>query len=123
VAEPAPFTGRDRDEWIGRHPDSAIPARVKVRIYDRQGGRCDGCGRKFDAKLTPEYDHRPALINGGQNRESMIFAVCQVCHPERTRADVAEKSDTYGMRLKHILPKKSKGWGKGFTRTKNLEDL
>ena len=122
--EPVAFTGRAVPEWVGRDPDTAIPDRVKLRIYDRQNGRCDGCKRKFDAKLPPEYDHRPALKNSGQNRESMIFAVCHECHLARTRVDVAEKSETATIRLKHIMPKESKGWGrKGFrSNTKQLHE-
>lgn len=125
MTEPVAFTGRAVPEWIGMHPDSAIPDRVKLRIFDRQGGRCDGCKRKFDAKLPPEYDHRPALKNSGQNRESMIFAVCHECHSARTRDDVAEKSETTSIRLKFILKKEPKGWGRKVfkDRTKRLEEL
>jgi hypothetical protein len=44
--------------------------------------------------LRPQFDHRPALINGGQNRETQIFAVCAECHSTRTRLDVAAKAKT-----------------------------
>lgn len=121
MTEPVAFTGRAVPEWIGRDPATAIPDRVKLRIYDRQGARCDGCGRKFDAKLPPEYDHRPALKNSGQNRESMIVAVCHECHSARTKDDVAEKSETASMRLKHILPKQSR-WGRRPSNTRDLRD-
>lgn len=88
------MTARPLDEWIGSD-GQAIPPRVKVRIALRQEGRCDGCRRKFDTRLKPEFDHRPALINGGENRESKIVAVCSACHSERTADDISEKSYTY----------------------------
>jgi hypothetical protein len=37
-------------------------------------------------------DHRPALVNGGENREGMIEAVCATCHLDRTRQDQGEKA-------------------------------
>lgn len=75
--------------WIAKHDDQAIPPRVKLRIVERQGYCCAGtCGaRPFDEKLKPVFDHRPALINGGENRESMIEAICPECHARRTRMD------------------------------------
>lgn len=93
---------RQVPEWIGATADSAIPPRVKVRITLRQNGRCDGCQRKFDPKLKPEFDHRPALVNGGQNRESMIVAVCHECHSARTKEDVAEKSKVRTLQAKRF---------------------
>jgi hypothetical protein len=100
-------------EWIGATPDTAIPDRVKLRILARQDDRCEGCTRKFDGKLKPVFDHRPALINGGQNRESMIEAVCTTCHAPRTRADVAEKSKVAAIQRKHKLRKET---SRGFRR-------
>jgi 5-methylcytosine-specific restriction endonuclease McrA len=47
----------------------------------------------FGLKLHPQFDHRPALINGGQNRESMIEAVCAQCHLHRTGEDAKEKAE------------------------------
>lgn len=98
---------RSVEEWVGASADSAIPDRVKSRILSRQMDNCDGCGRALGLKLKAEFDHRPALINGGQNRESMIVAVCHECHGGRTQADVAEKAIVYRQRIKHLGIKKS----------------
>lgn len=114
------MTERPVPEWIGTKPETPLPPRVKLRIVLRQHGRCDGCGRKFDPKLKPEFDHRPALVNGGQNRESMIVAVCHECHSARTKEDVAEKSKVYALQAKHLgirkssrpFPKRRDPWGK-----------
>lgn len=95
-------------EWQGRTPDTRIPTRVKDRICKRQGDCCDECRLPFDAKRRAEFDHRPALINSGENRESMIVAVCCLCHRARTKADVAEKSQVAGSRSRRLGFKKSK---------------
>lgn len=34
-------------EWIGKTPDTAIPARVRVRVFERFGGICQETGRKI----------------------------------------------------------------------------
>lgn len=31
---------RDVEEWIGKTPDSAIPKRVRLRVFERLGGQC-----------------------------------------------------------------------------------
>jgi 5-methylcytosine-specific restriction protein A len=44
------MTPRALPEWIGKTADSAVPARVRVRIFDRYEGRCQcGCNRKIMA--------------------------------------------------------------------------
>lgn len=95
-------------EWVGRDPDTPIPLRVKLRICARQNGLCASCNRAFDATLRPEFDHNPALINGGANRESLINAICRPCHRLRTNTDVAEKSRTNRIKAKHLGLVKSK---------------
>jgi len=103
---------REIPEWVGAHDNAAIPDRVKLRIVLRQDGRCDGCKIKFGPKVKPEYDHRPALINGGENRESMIFAVCHMCHSERTKSDVAVKSKVARIAKKHLGIRSKRGFRK-----------
>jgi 5-methylcytosine-specific restriction protein A len=90
------------DEWIATNDDQAIPARVKVRVFDRAGGRCATCTLTIVGRLRPAYDHAIALVNGGSHRESNLQLLCVPCHAVKTRADVAEKSTTYRKRAKHI---------------------
>lgn len=122
--EPVAFTGRAVEEWKGRTPDTPAPDRVRVRVFDRAGGRCDICKRALRTGERWTLEHVKAVINGGENRESNLGVTCDWCLPEKNAADVAEKSSVYEKRLKHILPKESKGWGrKGFkSNTKQLED-
>lgn len=97
-------------EWIGTTPDTAIPPRVRSRVIDRAGGCCEHCSRSFSPHNLPEIDHTIALINGGENRESNLRALCRDCHGGKTRADVAEKSTVARKHAKHF----------GFTPRKRL---
>ena len=97
---------RSVEEWIGKTDDQAIPPRVRVRIFERHGGRCALCTRIVAGSLAPAYDHTIALINGGGNRESNIQVLCQPCHLEKTGADVAEKAKVARVRKRHLGIKK-----------------
>ena len=97
---------REIPEWIGSSDDQAIPARVKVRVFDRCNGKCCDCTLPVQGKLRPAYDHIQALINGGEHRESNLQLLCVPCHAVKTKADVAEKSVTARKRLKHLGIKK-----------------
>lgn len=104
------MTGRTNDEWIGSTPDSAIPPRVRLRVWERAGGRCQaGCGRKLRPPADRwECDHIVALINGGENRESNLQVACSWCHGVKTARDVATKSKTAGAAKKHLGIHKAK---------------
>ena len=93
---------RTTDEWIATDDDQAVPARVKIRVFDRYNKRCADCTNEIVGKLRPAYDHIQALINGGQNRESNLQLLCVPCHAVKTKADVAEKSVTARKRGKAI---------------------
>lgn len=93
-------------EWIGKTPDSKIPDRVRLRIFEREGGRCWISGRKIMPGDLWDLDHKVALINGGEHRESNLFPALRDKHREKTAEDVAEKAETYRVRSKHVLPSK-----------------
>lgn len=89
-------------EWIGATDDTAIPPRVKARVLDRAGGCCEDCGRAFTPQTPPEIDHATALINGGENREANLRALCGFCHGAKTAEDVAQKAKVARVRAKHL---------------------
>ena len=99
---------RSVPEWIGKTPDTAIPPRVQLRVFDSAKGRCANCTRKIGAADPWQCDHIQALVNGGQNRESNLQCLCSWCHIAKTRVDVAEKSAVYQKRVKHVGVKKPK---------------
>ena len=92
-------------EWIGRDDNTAIPPRVKLRIFLKAEGRCEKCLTWIPGK-SPNFDHKVALINGGENRESNLQLLCAGCHKPKTQADVAEKAVTYRKRLQRAGIKK-----------------
>lgn len=89
-------------EWFGKTDDAKIPPRVKLRIWDRCGGRCAITGRKLRPGDDYEFDHIVALANGGAHRETNLQLVCSIAHKEKTRSDVALKSKTARIRAKHL---------------------
>lgn len=98
---------RSVPEWIGRTDDTAIPPRVRVRVFERDGGVCQcGCGIKIRPGDKWQTDHGKAIINGGENRESNLGTYLEGHHKIKTRRDVAEKSKVYRVKAKHLGVKK-----------------
>lgn len=105
--------GRSVPEWVGKDEDTKVPDRVKLRVFERAGGRCHISGRRITPSDLWDLDHVIALCNwtgdGHGNRESNLAPALRDKHKEKTKADVAEKSDAYRKRLKHAGVKKRKG--------------
>jgi hypothetical protein len=105
------MTGRTPPEWIGETADSKIPDYVKLRIWDREGGRCYLTGRKL---RSGEYDfeHVIALAlwtgEGHGNRESNIRLAYRPAHRAKTKADRTAKAKSDRVRKKHVGITKSK---------------
>jgi hypothetical protein len=98
---------RSLPEWIGSSPDAAVPPRVRLRIFDRYGGRCQcGCTRLIRSGEAWECEDTIALINGGQRRESNLKPWLAGHQADKTKADVAEKSRVYRKRSAHVGIKK-----------------
>jgi len=93
---------RSLPEWIGATDDTPIPPRVKLRVFERDGGVCHLSGRKIRAGEEWDCDHVKALINGGENRESNLAPALRVKHREKTALDVAEKAKIDRIRKKHL---------------------
>ena len=89
-------------EWIGKTDDAAIPPHVRVRVFDRHGGRCHLTGRRIRAGEAWDCEHVVALANGGQHRETNLAPALKAPHREKTAADVAEKANVYRKRAKHL---------------------
>jgi 5-methylcytosine-specific restriction enzyme A len=93
---------RSVDEWIGATPDTPVPPRVKLRVFERYGGVCHISGRKITAGESWDCDHVIAIINGGENRESNLAPALRDKHRAKTAADVAMKSRTAKRRAAHL---------------------
>lgn len=100
---------RSTKEWVGASDDTPAPPRVRLRVFLAFDGICQcGCSTKI-ANKPWQLDHKVALINGGQNRESNFHPLLEEHHKLKTRADVAAKSVTYKKRLKHYGVKTRRG--------------
>lgn len=99
---------RSVPEWIADHDDQDIPARVRVRVFDRSEGRCVHCARKVGGGDRWQCDHIVPLILGGEHRESNMQALCEPCHKAKTRQDVAAKAKVARVKAKHIGAAKPK---------------
>lgn len=95
-------TARSVPVWHGKTPDTPPPDRVRVRVFDRVGGRCHRCRRKINAGDKWVCEHLTALINGGLNAESNLGVTCEWCLPVKNAQDVAEKSKVYKRRKSHL---------------------
>ena len=93
---------RATEEWIGKTPDTPIPPRVKLRVFERYEGKCHISGRKITVADKWDCDHVKALINGGQNRESNLAPALRDKHKQKTKQDVAEKAKSYAVKSKHL---------------------
>lgn len=101
---------RQLKEWVGKTDDTKVPPRVRVRVFDRYGGRCQcGCSREIKSGEAWDCEDTVAIINGGERRESNLKPWLREHHKVKTAADVAEKSKVYRKRVKHLGIKAGKG--------------
>ena len=93
---------RATPEWIGKTDDTAVPARVRLRVFDAHKGRCHLTGRKINPGDEWDLDHVRALINGGENRESNLAPAIRKAHRKKTADDVKQKAKDARIRKKHL---------------------
>ncbi|MCH2069601.1 MAG: HNH endonuclease [Shimia sp.] len=93
---------RSVPEWIGATPDTAIPARVRLRVFEAHKGACHISGRKIAAGEKWEADHVIPLAAGGENRESNLAPALHTEHKKKTRADAKTKAKCDRVRKKHL---------------------
>lgn len=96
------LTTRERPEWIATHPDQAIPKVVKLRIWEREGGRCYLSGQKIMPGDVYEFEHVIAIANGGEHREGNIRLALKAAHRVKTSADAKLTAKIRRQRLKFI---------------------
>jgi 5-methylcytosine-specific restriction protein A len=89
-------------EWIGATPDSEIPTRVKLRIWEREGGRCYLTGRKILVGDAFDYEHVKRIRDGGENRESNIKLALRDKHREKTGQENSDGAKPDRARVKHL---------------------
>lgn len=93
---------REVEEWIGKHDDSPIPARVRLRVFERHNGVCYLSGRKIRPGDKWEIEHIKALSLGGQHREFNFAPALVVPHRAKTAIDRRIKAKNDRVRKKHL---------------------
>lgn len=110
-------TGRSVPEWIADNPGQAIPKRVKMRIWEREGGKCYLTGRKIRPGDTFEFEHVRALADDGEHRESNIRLALTAPHKVKSADEAAARVKPDRIRAKHngLWPKSKRPLkGRGF---------
>lgn len=98
---------RSVPEWIAKNDDQAIPDRVKLRIWLRDGGKCHITGKVIRPGDKYEFEHFKALANGGEHRESNIGLALYKFHKIKTAEDRRQQAKTDRIRKRHLGLKKS----------------
>lgn len=96
------MTGRSVEEWIGATPDAKIPPRVKLRVFEAHDGRCWLTGRKIMPGDLWDMDHKIALCNGGEHRETNLAPALREEHRKKTAEDVKMRAKADRVRKKHL---------------------
>lgn len=113
--------GRSVPEWVGSSPDAKVPTKVRLRIFDRAGGRCHITGRKIGAGEAWELEHIKPLSMGGEHRETNLAPALAEPHRRKTAAEASARAKADRMRAKHLgihPPSKRPLKGRGFAPTR-----
>lgn len=106
------MTGRSVDLWSSTNPDAAIPARVKLRVFERCGGKCALTGKKLMPGDAYDFDHIIPLALGGAHAEDNLQVVWREAHRKKTAADIGVIRKADRIRTKHLgLKPRSPAWG------------
>jgi 5-methylcytosine-specific restriction endonuclease McrA len=93
-------------EWVGATDDAAIPLKVRIRVFERYEGKCALTGKRL---MPGEYDidHRLALKDGGEHRESNLQPVWRGKHREKTAGENRDRAKVERIKDKHYRPRKT----------------
>ena len=99
---------RTVEEWIGKNDDSPVPPRVRLRIFQRCNGVCYLSKRRIRPGDKWDLEHKTALCNGGENRESNLAPALVIPHRAKTKIDRRIKAKNDRVRKRHLGIKKRK---------------
>lgn len=100
---------RSRPEWIGATDDAKIPDRIKLRIWQREDGRCHITGKKIRPGYKYQFDHIKALAHGGEHRESNIGLALDAPHKVKSALERKQQAKSDRIRKRHLGFKKPAG--------------
>jgi len=95
-------SGRSVPEWIGKTPDTKVPPRVRLRVFNAHDGICHISDRKIRPGDKWELEHIKRLKDGGENRESNLAPALIDFHQEKTNAENTLQAKEDRIRKKHL---------------------
>lgn len=107
-------------EWVGKTPEAMPGQTVLLRLYAKQNGICAcGCGHVMNLNRDKvDCDHRIALIDGGENRESNLQLLLHRCHKAKTAEEATARSKERRHKSKAFTAlREPKMRGQGFRRS------
>jgi 5-methylcytosine-specific restriction endonuclease McrA len=96
------MTARSVPEWIGKTPDTKVPARVRLRIFENHGGICHISKRKIGPSDLWDLDHVIPLKDGGEHRETNMRPGIREAHRLKTAHENADRAIANRKRRKAI---------------------
>lgn len=114
---------RSVEEWRGKTDDSAIPPRVRLRVFERFNGVCQLSQRKIMPGDEWQVDHIVALWRGGKHAESNLQPVLKQPHQDKSSEEQSIQAKCDRVRKKHlgIWPSSvAKIKSPGFRKTRNF---
>lgn len=127
VVQPIDLPGRSVPEWVGSSPDAKVPAKVRLRVFQRYQGRCYLTGRLIRPGDAWELEHvKPLhLARPGEilHRESNLAPALKDAHAEKTAQENTDRAKADRIRLKHLgqWPKsKTPLRSRGFQKTRQV---
>jgi 5-methylcytosine-specific restriction protein A len=92
---------RSVEEWKGKTDDSAIPDRVKLRVFERERRVCKLCGNLIRPGDGVDFHHWTPLADGGEHAESNLYPVHRHCHKLTTAKEALGRAETRTAIKKH----------------------
>jgi 5-methylcytosine-specific restriction protein A len=115
------MTGRTIPEWVGKTPDSKVPAHVRARVFARHEGKCHISGRVIRTGEAWELEHIKPLSMGGAHAEPNLAPALVAKHREKTAKEAGARAKADRTRLKHLglyqpksgrkIPARANPWG------------
>lgn len=108
-------------EWVGKTPDSMPPPTVRLRIFEREGGRCHLTGVLIKTGDLWDLDHKKRIEDGGENRETNLFPALREPHRKKTAEETTRGKKADRSRMAHLGIKDEPARpleGRGFPKAK-----